>query len=264
MAETPFPQFITDRRRELELTLGDVASNIGVSPITVSNWSNGQSIPKTENLVALASVLELPAEELAEMAGVSLTADTEAEAEVEPETTEVAEEAAETIEVAEEAAETIELAEEAPVDEHTEEHEVSDLQDSPEVSIPTIEHPTLAEAGTEAEALAAEADLIEEGEELEDPPKVELAVEAPPAPKQLDTPPVPDSVPDVIPRVTVSAPSTTQLSPLTYVQDPRQLLRYRIRWGITTVVLIIMAFVLVWALGELFTALSDVKESVTP
>ncbi|MEE9227782.1 MAG: hypothetical protein V3U47_02305, partial [Acidimicrobiia bacterium] len=76
--------------------------------------------------------------------------------------------------------------------------------------------------------------------------------------------PAPDSVPDVIPRVAVSPPTPPQLGPLTYVQDPKQLLRYRIRWGITTVVLIVMAFVLFWALAGLFDALSEVKESVTP
>ena len=72
MTGSSFPEFITSRRRELDLTLGDVASRLGVSPITVSNWSNGDSRPKPENLVALADLLEVPAEELAEMAGISL------------------------------------------------------------------------------------------------------------------------------------------------------------------------------------------------
>ena len=72
MTGSSFPEFITSRRRALDLTLGDVASRLGVSPITVSNWSNGDSRPKPENLVALAGLLEVPAEELAEMAGISL------------------------------------------------------------------------------------------------------------------------------------------------------------------------------------------------
>jgi transcriptional regulator with XRE-family HTH domain len=72
MTASSFPDFITARRRELELTLGDVAARLGVSPITVSNWSNGNATPKTENLVALAELLDVPPDELADMAGVTL------------------------------------------------------------------------------------------------------------------------------------------------------------------------------------------------
>ena len=72
MTASSFPDFITARRRELELTLGDVAARLGVSPITVSNWSNGDSTPNPQNLVALAELLEVPPNELADMAGVTL------------------------------------------------------------------------------------------------------------------------------------------------------------------------------------------------
>lgn len=259
MADTSFPQFITDRRRELELTLGDVASNIGVSPITVSNWSNGESIPKKENLVALASVLEFPAEELAEMAGVKLAPDPEP--------------------VADAASETLEAAEEEVVDEVADEDTVTDSEEAV-VGIPTIGEPAAqepaAEEANEESVAGVVTDQVEAAQATEEektgvideapePPETDAAVETTPPPEKLEEPPpVPESGPDVIPRVAVSGPPPTQLSPLTYVQDPQQLLRYRIRWGITTVALIIMAFVLVWALGELFTALSDVKESVTP
>ncbi len=89
-------------------------------------------------------------------------------------------------------------------------------------------------------------------------------MEPPELPESVETPaPAPTSGVDVVPGVT-AGPTTGQLSPLTYVQDPKQLLRYRIRWAITTVALIIMAFVLFWALAGLFDALSEVKESVTP
>ena len=245
MAETTFPQFITARRRELELTLGDVASDVGVSPITVSNWSNGQSVPKKENLVALAAVLDFPVDELAGMAGVEL--DPEPELEPEPE---------------------IVLETVAPTDDTSGgdpgvDVEVADPQVVPIADIPTIEHPAVA--GTlEAERNVEESVMEESTVEAEDPPKVEEVTGDPASPAPEEMAPAPDSVPDVIPRVAVSPPTPPQLGPLTYVQDPKQLLRYRIRWGITTVVLIVMAFVLFWALAGLFDALSEVKESVTP
>lgn len=232
MAVTSFPDFITDRRRELELTLGDVASDIGVSPITVSNWSNGQSIPEQENLVALAAVLGLPVEQLAEMAGVEL------EPLPEPEVT----------------METVELEDESLDQEAAADVEIPDPQEAQDAGIPGVEHPTLAaaeEVGVKAPLVMAKA-----APEIKETAKTPIA--------ENEAPPTPERLPDVVPRVAATVPTTTQMSPHTYVQDPKQLLRYRIRWGITTVALIIMAFVLVWALGELFTALSDVKESVTP
>jgi transcriptional regulator with XRE-family HTH domain len=246
LAETTFPEFITARRRELELTLGDVASDVGVSPITVSNWSSGQSVPKKENLVALAAVLDFPADELAGMAGVEL--DHEPGPEPEPE---------------------IVIETDAPADgtsggDPGVNVEVADPQVVPTADIPTIEHPAVA--GTEeTEKDVEELVMKESAVEAEDPPKVDEEVSGDPAtPAPEEIAPAPDSVPDVIPRVAVSPPTPPQLGPLTYVQDPKQLLRYRIRWGITTVVLIVMAFVLFWALGGLFDALSEVKESVTP
>ena len=233
LAETTFPDFITARRRELELTLGDVGSRVGVSPITVSNWSNGQSTPKKENFVALADALQLPADELAEMAGVKLDPAPEPEPEVILESVETA--------TSHDGAAA-----------HTE-----DPQAIPGVQIPTVEHPSLAEAD-EAQAKEAEADVVEAVEE-----KTEPVGDATPGVDEQVAPQVVTG-PDVMPRVTAAEPTTTQLGPLTYVQDPKQLLRYRIRWGITTVVLIIMAFVLVWALAGLIDSLSSVKESVTP
>ncbi len=245
MAETTFPQFITARRRELELTLGDVASDVGVSPITVSNWSNGQSVPKKENLVALAAVLDFPADELAGMAGVEL--DPVPEPEPEPEIV----------------IETDAPADDTPGGDPGVNVEVADPQVVPMADIPTIEHPALAgteEAETDVEELVMEESAVV----AEDPPKVDEVTGDPASPAPEEMAPAPDSVPDVIPRVAVSPPTPPQLGPLTYVQDPKQLLRYRIRWGITTVVLIVMAFVLFWALAGLFDALSEVKESVTP
>lgn len=257
MADPSFPEFITARRRALELTLGDVASDIGVSPITVSNWSNGQSVPKKDNLMALAGVLGLPPYELADMAGIELDPPPDLEPEPQPEPAMVME-TVEPAAVTERADEPGDIQEEAAT--------AFDLiADPPEAAIPRVEHPTLdapeampsdADSGVEVEADEAI------GDEESSPAKV--APGAPAAPKVSTPPPGPESTPDVIPRIAASAPTTTQLTPLTYVQDPKQLLRYRIRWGITAVALVIMAFVLFWALAGLIDALGDVKESVTP
>ncbi len=48
------------------------------------------------------------------------------------------------------------------------------------------------------------------------------------------------------------------------IEDPRQLVRYRIRWALTVVILVIMFIVLLWASRELLSALSEVKQAVTP
>ena len=232
MTEATFSEFITTRRRDLELTLGDVASTVGVSPITVSNWSNGQSTPEEQNLVALAEALKVPADELADMAGVELDSPPE------PEPGE------------EVVLETVEPEDEAG--------DGSGDSGSHPVGLPSVEH--MAEAG--AEAVAGQADADDVVVEAVDPGEPEEATEAVTTP--VEAAPAAISGPDVIPRVTAAPPTPTQQTPLTYVQDPKQLLRYRIRWGITTVALIIMAFVLVWALAGLIDSLSDVKESVTP
>ena len=52
--------------------------------------------------------------------------------------------------------------------------------------------------------------------------------------------------------------------PLTDVEDPKQLTRYRIRWALTLIVLVVMFFILLWASRELLSALSEVKQAVTP
>ena len=52
--------------------------------------------------------------------------------------------------------------------------------------------------------------------------------------------------------------------PLTYIEDPKQLMRYRIRWALTIIILIIMFFILLWASRELLSSLSEIKQAVTP
>ncbi len=233
MPETTFPEFITARRRELELTLGDVASTVGVSPITVSNWSNGQSVPQKDNLIALAEVLDLPPDELASIAGVELDPEP-----IDPPDSEI----------------------QLDVVDHDGESNATATDDVPAVGIPTIEHPALEAA--EAAALQAQA-AADEDEGTKTPSFAE-AEEAPEAETaEPEPPPLPPSRTDVAPRMTTASSNTGQTTPLTYVQDPQQLLRYRIRWAITTVALIIMAFVLIWALAGLIDSLSSVKESVT-
>lgn len=221
MAED-FGAFITSRRRELELTLGDVATELDVSPVTVSNWSNGQSTPDTAQLDALAALLEVPAAKLVSLSGGDAQAITEA-----------APAAVDTVEVA----------------------------DVEEVAIP---EPDLPSGTSEIDEELAE--LIEEGSAEVEVPEVEIevpafvaAAEPTPAPK-----PAPARAPRRQRAATATAERPVSTLPLTYIEDPKQLMRYRIRWGLTVAALVIMFLVLIWAAGGLISALSDIKESVTP
>lgn len=309
MTGSSFPDFITSRRRELDLTLGDVASELGVSPITVSNWSNGDSRPNPENLAALADLLEVPADELADMAGVKLAtpdvavnlmpnADQEPVPD-EPLTDEIdmdepvaavltsdpvptAEEAAEPTEPAEppepEAATTDFEADEVPIPAPDVEPPTPDDQTEPavddietpdeiadvEVPIPAIDDEAVPVAAAVAETAPPEPPIDEspattpsEDEPEEVPAVVAAAPEPEPAAKRR--PSLRRSS-----RAPAGDPGAVAVLPLTYVEDPKQLMRYRIRWILTAVVLAIMFFVLLWASRELLSALSEVKQAVTP
>lgn len=269
MTASSFPEFITARRRELELTLGDVASGLGVSPITVSNWSNGDATPKPENLVALAELLEVPPDELADMAGVTLKSAAdgvnllpagEAETDDDP-----AAPLTEEPEVSEPIAE-IRLAEPDPVE---------DLAEVEPVSEPAAEIPIPEDSDGEATAPAPSDEEVAEPEP-EMPEPVEEADEAPdtvPAFVAAEAP-APEKAPAARKRPSIRRPGgrapadagerqVTTL-PLTYIEDPQQLMRYRIRWALTVVILVIMFIVLLWASRELLSALSEVKQAVTP
>ncbi len=250
MAESSFPEFITTRRRELDLTLGDVANSMGVSPITVSNWSSGDSTPTAEQVAALADLLEVAPDRLANMAGVTLGP-------------------------AEEVA--VNLMPDAAIAADQSDPAGAGAAPGP----PTAPLATGLESGTR-DVVAAPADdelpvpgsmdselveLIEESEpEAVDSPDSVPAFVAPsapaPAPEPAVSKPAPARRP---PRPAASAPEREVTTlPLTYIEDPRQLMRYRIRWVLTVVVLLVMFIILLWASGELISALAEVKQSVTP
>ena len=300
MTGSSFPDFITSRRRELDLTLGDVASELGVSPITVSNWSNGDSRPNPENLAALADLLEVPANELADMAGVKLATpdvavnlmpnvDQEPVPD-EPLTDEIdmdepvaavlmsdpvpaAEESTAPAEPAEPEVATTDLeADEVPIPAPDVEPPAPDDQGEPvvdDVEIPDIEVPIPA-IEDEAEPVAAAVTETESAE----PPIAETPAPAGAAPD--DVPAVVGAAPEPEPaakrrpslRRSSRAPAgdagPVAVLPLTYIEDPKQLMRYRIRWILTAIVLAIMFFILLWASRELLSALSEVKQAVTP
>ena len=52
------------RRTECRMTQEFVAESVGVSRQAVSKWENGTSDPSTSNLIALAKLFDLSAEEL--------------------------------------------------------------------------------------------------------------------------------------------------------------------------------------------------------
>lgn len=246
MAGTSFPDFITTRRRELDLTLGDVANGLGVSPITVSNWSNGQAKPDPDQLSALADLLDVPTEKLASMAGVSVIPP-EPAVNLMPSTTEPA-----AVEQA---------AEDAGLDSGESTGPIAMLRTTDEepraTTVPAAAPPSPDLPSDDADAIDSElAELIEEATAEEQP--------APAAPQSRASTQAPARRRAIRRRRDPAADRPVTALPLTYVEDPKQLTRYRIRWALTTVVLVVMFFILLWASGELLSALSEVKQAVTP
>ncbi|NNL70362.1 MAG: helix-turn-helix domain-containing protein, partial [Acidimicrobiia bacterium] len=234
MAESSFSEFITARRRELELTLGDVANGLGVSPITVSNWSNGQAIPKPEQVTALAELLEVEPGMLSQLAGV-------------PNKPEAGINLMPVDEAPQQPAPVVEASPPEPTEPAT-----ADVPESPAVS---------ADEPVSADEMDSElAELIEEASaEIEPPPlPVGASVGSPETgtgaatiaePARTERRPRRLRRPD---RAGAERPVTTL--PLTYVEDPKQLMRYRIRWALTVVILVIMFFILLWASRELLSS----------
>jgi transcriptional regulator with XRE-family HTH domain len=305
MTASSFPDFITARRRELDLTLGDVASELGVSPITVSNWSNGDSRPNPENLAALADLLEVPADELAEMAGVKLAtpdvavnlmpkADQEPVPD-EPLTDEIDMEEPVAAVLISDSVPTAEEAAGSPAEPAEAEAATTDLEaDEVPIPAPDVEPPEAMDQGEPAvdETPDEIPDVAVPIPAIDDEavPAAAAVAEAAPPEAPIDEPPVgaPSSgEPDAVPAFLAATPETEPAAkrrpslrrpsrapadetgpvavlPLTYIEDPKQLMRYRIRWILTAVVLAIMFFVLLWASRELLSALSEVKQAVTP
>ena len=59
-----FGLFVTELRKKKNLTQKDLAEKLYVSDKTVSKWERGASAPSTTNLMALAKVFDVSAEEL--------------------------------------------------------------------------------------------------------------------------------------------------------------------------------------------------------
>ena len=57
-------EVLKQHREECKMTQEFVAESVGVSRQAVSKWENGTSDPSTSNLIALAKLFDLSAEEL--------------------------------------------------------------------------------------------------------------------------------------------------------------------------------------------------------
>ena len=57
-------EVVKQHREECKMTQEFVAESVGVSRQAVSKWENGTSDPSTSNLIALAKLFDLSAEEL--------------------------------------------------------------------------------------------------------------------------------------------------------------------------------------------------------
>ena len=64
MNQMAIGNFIEKKRKEQNLTQAQLAEKLGVSNKTVSKWENGTSEPNTSNLMALARLYGIPAEDL--------------------------------------------------------------------------------------------------------------------------------------------------------------------------------------------------------
>lgn len=63
-ASKPVSEILKARRLERKLSQEFVAEQLGVSRQAVSKWESGSSLPSTANLLALAKLLQIPADEL--------------------------------------------------------------------------------------------------------------------------------------------------------------------------------------------------------
>ena len=129
------------------------------------------------------------------------------------------------------------------------------VESSPEPATPIEEAATVEPDEMDSEL----ADLIEEAaaEERRDPEPA--VVTQPPEEEQRPARRRPS-----IRRRRPAAEQPVTALPLTYVEDPKQLTRYRIRWALTLIILVVMFFILLWASRELLSALSEVRQAVTP
>ena len=57
-------KFIAERRKEQNLTQMQLAESLGITDRAVSKWENGTSDPSTSNLLALAKLYGVSAEEI--------------------------------------------------------------------------------------------------------------------------------------------------------------------------------------------------------
>lgn len=55
---------IKRRRKELKLSQKELASKVGVSHVSISQWESDTNAPKTENFLNLSTALKLTIEEL--------------------------------------------------------------------------------------------------------------------------------------------------------------------------------------------------------
>lgn len=71
---------IRTRRKDLGLTQDQIAKKIGVSNVAVGGWERGESKPRGENLLKLASILECAPGDLVDSASISKDAILDSEA----------------------------------------------------------------------------------------------------------------------------------------------------------------------------------------
>ncbi len=235
-------ELIRERRLGLGLSLGQLATKVSTSAAEVRRWERGEQTPNEEIQAALAELLGLEADAMAELA-----VEIEVSDPVEPETpTEILSAAAGvSLTSVRQPERSVVMAESA----------TGAAADEPVDTIDLL----VAESATPS-APSVIAPLVVPEDEVDEtkPPPFEDPMAPRPVPLRY-----PESVPVGVP-VEIAEPEPNLWNPLRYLYDPEKPWLYWVRAGLTVVVLLILMNILFDSIGELFDKIGEVFDSIEP
>jgi transcriptional regulator with XRE-family HTH domain len=295
MTETPaLGDLIRESRLALGYSLGQLATKVGRTAATVRSWERGEAVPNEESRTALELVLDInpgglesllpPAQPESAAAGddsdetsgsdeASNDGDTDPDA-PDPELSEDHAVDADGVESVDGEAPEASL-EDAESDEQSD-HEVSDDGEEAELDGSEPAPPVVPLVTEGVPPDDEEASLDDHTDDTDDTVEGVAAVtpfEVDPAlvdePTEAVVVPVVAAATGVATQtrsvVTVSEPKEPRTrNPLRVFFDPQKRWLYWVRALLTIVVAVVLLFVLVWAVGELFDALGQVLDSIEP
>lgn len=252
-------ELIRERRLERGLSLGQLATQLGLAPAVVRSWERGNDAPSDKYSEPLVTVLGFDPADLAIPPGVEVAGEADEAFVAEPKTrVETASpkysDAASTVTAAD-----ADISNEQPIleREDTDADTDGDVADSDEDEISLTEAP-VSEKSSEAESAQPIEPLVREpvsqkatgelGEAPTEAMAAPVATMAPPVGRTTETPSAP---------MAIERPPPLIPNPLRALFDPSNRYIYWIRYALTVVVLLVLARVLLWAAGELWTALGE-------